>query len=135
RMKGHGAKQVACGAPVPVGEFRRQEGPRGEVQRSLFPSHHGMMPRRREVVLGSTGSIGTNSLDVIERLAERLEVIGLSAHANLDLVLRQANRHQPRYLTITDPASYHKIDAASLPAETQVLHGEDGIARMVSDPD
>lgn len=93
------------------------------------------MPRRRVVVLGSTGSIGTNSLDVIEQLADRLEVIGLSAHANLELVLRQAHRHRPRFLTITDPASYHKIDAKTLPPETQLLRGEDGIAQMVSDPD
>ncbi|MGO4597947.1 1-deoxy-D-xylulose-5-phosphate reductoisomerase [Terrabacter sp. 2RAF25] len=46
--------------------------------------------RRRIVLLGSTGSIGTQAIDLVERNPERFEVVGLSAGANLELVARQA---------------------------------------------
>jgi 1-deoxy-D-xylulose-5-phosphate reductoisomerase len=91
--------------------------------------------RRRVVVLGSTGSIGTNCLDVIGRLGDRLEVLGLSAHANRELLLEQAVRHRPRWVTVTDPDSVREFDAGRLPDGTCLLSGADGIATMVTDPD
>jgi 1-deoxy-D-xylulose-5-phosphate reductoisomerase len=86
-------------------------------------------------VLGSTGSIGRNCLDVIECLGDRLEVLGLSAHANRDLLLEQAIRHQPRWVTITDPDAEQEFDSSRLPGQTRLLFGADGIATMVTDPD
>jgi 1-deoxy-D-xylulose-5-phosphate reductoisomerase len=86
-------------------------------------------------VLGSTGSIGTNCLEVIERLGDRLEVLGLSAHANRDLLLEQAVRHRPRWVTVTDPAVVREFDSSRLPAQTRLLFGTDGIVTMVTDPD
>ena len=65
------------------------------VSRSDFPSEM-RLPRRRVVVLGSTGSIGTNCLDVIASLSERLELLGLSGHANRELLLEQAIQHRFR---------------------------------------
>jgi 1-deoxy-D-xylulose-5-phosphate reductoisomerase len=91
--------------------------------------------RRRVVVLGSTGSIGTNCLDVIEHLGDRLELLGLSAHANRELLLQQAVRHRPRWVTVTDPESMRDLDTSRLPRQTRLLFGGDGIATMVSDPD
>jgi 1-deoxy-D-xylulose-5-phosphate reductoisomerase len=87
------------------------------------------------VVLGSTGSIGTSCLDVIERLGSRFEVLGLSAHANRDLLLQQAARHRPRWVTVTDPASVAELDRSRLPESTRLLCGPDGITTMVTDPD
>ena len=46
--------------------------------------------RRRIVLLGSTGSIGTQAIDLVERNPDRFEVVGLSAGSNLELVARQA---------------------------------------------
>lgn len=91
--------------------------------------------RRRVVVLGSTGSIGTNCLDVIEHLGDRLEILGLSAHANRDLLLEQAVRHRPRWVTLTDHNGARAFDASRLPPGTRLLFGADGIAAMVTDPD
>ena len=45
---------------------------------------------RRIVLLGSTGSIGTQAIDLVQRNRDRFEVVGLSAGANLDLVAEQA---------------------------------------------
>jgi 1-deoxy-D-xylulose-5-phosphate reductoisomerase len=91
--------------------------------------------RRRVVVLGSTGSIGTNCLDVIDHLEDRLEAFGLSAHTNWELLHRQVTRHQPRYVTVTDEATAHRFREMSLPRCTRLLQGADGVAQMVRDPE
>ncbi len=90
--------------------------------------------RRRVVVLGSTGSIGTSCLDVIDRLGDRLEVLGLSAHASWEPLFEQAARYVPRWVTVTDPEISRQLDPGRLPGKTRLLSGEDGIATMVSDP-
>lgn len=85
----------------------------------------------RLVVLGSTGSIGTSTLDVARHLPERLRVVGLSAHSRLDLLLEQAHEFRPRFVCITDPDV--ALDPARLPPGSQLLRGGDGLARMVRD--
>ncbi|HVS35745.1 MAG TPA: 1-deoxy-D-xylulose-5-phosphate reductoisomerase [Gemmataceae bacterium] len=99
---------------------------------------------RRVVVLGSTGSIGTNCLDVAEFLPDRLQVVGLSAHANVELLLRQAEKHRPRWIAVTDPDAARRIEATrlgglgglgGLPPDCRLLYGEEGVARMAADPD
>ncbi|MGE3804612.1 MAG: 1-deoxy-D-xylulose-5-phosphate reductoisomerase [Gemmataceae bacterium] len=92
-----------------------------------------MSNTRRIVVLGSTGSIGTNCLDVVTALAPRLEVLGLSAHGNWEQLFEQAEQHRPRWVTVTDGEA--TPDPARLPAGTQLFQGEQGIVEMVSDPD
>jgi 1-deoxy-D-xylulose-5-phosphate reductoisomerase len=91
--------------------------------------------RRRVVVLGSTGSIGTNCLDVVSHFEDRLEIVGLSAHSRCQELFEQACRWRPRWITLTDPAAARKADQQSLPAGCRLLVGEDGIATMVTDPE
>jgi 1-deoxy-D-xylulose-5-phosphate reductoisomerase len=86
-------------------------------------------------VLGSTGSIGTNCLDVIGRLGNRLQVSGLSAHDKWDLLVAQAKEHQPRSVTITSPETFEAADRTLLPNGTRLLHGEKGIVEMATAPD
>ena len=90
-------------------------------------------PQRRVVVLGSTGSIGTNCLDVIASLDSRLKAVGLSAHGSWDALAAQAQAHKPRWVTLTDTDSFDRADQTSLPRGTELLRGTDGIVRMVSD--
>ncbi|HEY7156665.1 MAG TPA: 1-deoxy-D-xylulose-5-phosphate reductoisomerase [Gemmataceae bacterium] len=90
---------------------------------------------RRLVVLGSTGSIGTNCLDVVDHLGERFQVLGLSAHSNGDALLEQARRHRPRWVALTDDDAARQLDPSQLPADCRLLHGSDGIAEMVSHAD
>jgi 1-deoxy-D-xylulose-5-phosphate reductoisomerase len=93
------------------------------------------MPRR-VVVLGSTGSIGTSCLDVIAHLSDRLQPLGLSAHARWDLLLEQALRWKPRWITLTDHCGRAgTVGDRRLDGVTQLLFGDEGIATMVSDPD
>ena len=55
------------------------------------------MNKQRITVLGSTGSIGTNTLDVIARHPDRFEVFALSAARQVDLMLRQCAQFRPRF--------------------------------------
>ncbi len=90
---------------------------------------------RRVVVLGATGSIGVNTLEVIAALAPDYEVLGLSAHSNWQRACQQATQFQPRFLTLTDPASLAALDRRQLPTDCELLVGEEGLARMIHDPD
>ena len=51
-------------------------------------------------ILGSTGSIGTQVLDIVSRLPERLRVVGLAAHRNVELLAEQVRRYQPSLVSI-----------------------------------
>jgi 1-deoxy-D-xylulose-5-phosphate reductoisomerase len=91
-------------------------------------------PPRRVAVLGSTGSIGVNCLDVIRALSDRLQAIGLSANASWQSLLEQAREFKPRWVAVTD-SDAAKALAAELPKQTELLIGQDGIACMVSQPE
>jgi 1-deoxy-D-xylulose-5-phosphate reductoisomerase len=90
---------------------------------------------RHVVVLGSTGSIGTNCLDVISHLSGRLRATGLSAHSRWPQLVQQAHQHCPRWISITDPVAAREAAAAELPDSTQLLVGAEGVATMVTDPE
>ncbi len=91
--------------------------------------------RRRVVVLGSTGSIGLNCLDVLAHQGDRLQLLGLSAHSHWETLVEQAVRWRPRWITVTDPDSSCPRSPEQLAGVCQVLYGAEGIATMVSDPD
>ncbi len=84
-------------------------------------------------VLGSTGSIGRNALEVIANSGGDLRASVLSAHNNVDLLREQAVRFRPRWIVLTDPASACRIDRTDLPEGVELLIGVEGIARAVGD--
>lgn len=90
--------------------------------------------RRNVVVLGSTGSIGTNCLDVIDHLSDRLAAYGLSAHTSWGQLLEQAHHYRPRWVVVTDEEAYREVDDAAIPAGAELLFGADGVMKMVTDP-
>ena len=61
-------------------------------------------------LLGSTGSIGTQSLDVCRM--HGYEVFGLSANSSVDKLLAQIAEFHPKYVAVTDPAAFDKLSAA-----------------------
>jgi 1-deoxy-D-xylulose-5-phosphate reductoisomerase len=85
------------------------------------------------VILGSTGSIGRSTLDVIGHLGTRARAVGLSAHRNLARLVEQAWEYRPRWVIATDEAVGRDVDWGALPPETQVLLGDEGVAEAVSD--
>ena len=91
----------------------------------------------RVTVLGATGSIGTNTLDVIARHPERFEVHALTASRQVDALLAQCQRFQPRFAIMAQPEAAReladKLKAAGL--ATQVLTGPTAMDEVCSDPD
>ena len=96
-----------------------------------------MMKKQRITVLGSTGSIGTSTLDVVSRHPDRFEVFALSAATQVDLMLAQCAQFKPRYAVMASANHGHalaeKIKANGLP--TQVLQAQEAIETIASHPD
>jgi 1-deoxy-D-xylulose-5-phosphate reductoisomerase len=82
-------------------------------------------------VLGSTGSIGQNALEVIANSGGELVATVLSAHNNVRLLQDQAKQFKPRWIVATDPEKAKCIDRADLPSGVELLVGEEGIAEAV----
>jgi len=61
-----------------------------------------MTRKRQVVILGATGSIGTGSLDVVRRNSQRLQVVGLGAGSNLELLMAQVQEFSPAFVAIRD---------------------------------
>jgi 1-deoxy-D-xylulose-5-phosphate reductoisomerase len=91
--------------------------------------------RRRLVLLGATGSIGSNALQVVEALPERFEVLGLSAHTGWEKLFEQARRHRPRWVALTDANAARAADRSLLPPDCRLLTGADAVVRMAAEPD
>lgn len=94
------------------------------------------MPDTRTIsVLGSTGSIGTQVLDVAGRLGDRIRVKSLAAGANTALLAEQARQWKPEALVVADAAGVDALRAMpDLPA-LEILTGEQGMCQVASDPD
>ena len=87
---------------------------------------------KKITLLGSTGSIGTQSLDVVR--AQGYEVFGLSANRSTDLLLKQIEEFRPRYVCVTDPAAYEKIEAALAGTANapKLLKGKEGLTQLAA---
>ncbi len=90
---------------------------------------------RGVAVLGSTGSIGLNGLEVIRASEGRLKVVALSAHSRLDDLIEQAQELLPRYVVATDEQAAAEQSWRGLPSETELLVGQEGLARAVAHPE
>ena len=85
------------------------------------------------VLLGSTGSIGTSTVKVVEDLPDQIRLIGLAAGGNADLLLQQTRQHQPAFISINDPAKAKDLQN-TLGASTQVLCGNEGLLKLATLP-
>src|SRR4051794_32337515 len=86
---------------------------------------------KRLLILGATGSIGTQALDVVARAGDAFELVGLSAHGGWERLLEQAQRHGVRRLALTDPHAAAR--AAEQWTDGEVLSGPEGLARLVAE--
>lgn len=83
-------------------------------------------------VLGSTGSIGRSTLEVIAASEGALRATVLAAHSSVELLERQARQFEPRWLVAADEAAAEAHDWSDLPPGTEVLCGPEGIERAVT---
>ena len=83
-------------------------------------------------ILGSTGSIGTQTLDVVRQHPEEFSVYALSAHRSIDLLIQQALEFNPAVVCIADESLYQPLREALSDLPIQVMAGEKAIAEMVT---
>jgi 1-deoxy-D-xylulose-5-phosphate reductoisomerase len=92
---------------------------------------------RKITILGSTGSIGDSTLDVIARHPDRFEAFALTANNNVEKMLAQCQRFQPRFAVLLNPESAaqlaHAVRENGL--ETEVLSGIESLERVASLPE
>lgn len=86
-------------------------------------------------VLGSTGSIGRSTLEVIAGSEGRLRAVALSAHSSFDLLVEQARAHRPRWVIAADAEAALRHDWSGLPPETELLTGPDALVETAAHAD
>jgi 1-deoxy-D-xylulose-5-phosphate reductoisomerase len=90
---------------------------------------------QRIAVLGSTGSIGTNCLEVIGALPDRLDVRGVAARSSWQLLGQQSERFRPRYAALSDASLKEVVPRSAFSSRTELLFGPEGIERVAADPE
>ncbi|MCK4547049.1 MAG: 1-deoxy-D-xylulose-5-phosphate reductoisomerase [Candidatus Eisenbacteria sp.] len=93
------------------------------------------MKRKKLVILGSTGSIGRNVLDVARAHADRFEVIGLSAHERGKLLAEQVREFHPRIVCLTSDEGVAGFRGACGDAKVEIREGEESLSRLAGDPE
>jgi 1-deoxy-D-xylulose-5-phosphate reductoisomerase len=87
--------------------------------------------KRGVAILGSTGSIGTQALEVIEAHPEKFSVEVLTAQKNADLLIQQALQFNPNAVVIVDESQYTKVKDALFDAGIKVYAGEESLCQIV----
>ena len=88
--------------------------------------------KKRIAILGSTGSIGRNTLDVIRHLPEKFKVIGLTANENISLLKKQVDDWHPRIIAVNDERKCREIRASINTRRTRVCSGVEGIVEVAA---
>ena len=91
-----------------------------------------MSHKQTVAILGSTGSIGTQTLDVIDRHSELFEVYALTAYSNIDLLVEQAKRYRPEVVAIADERHYKTLREALDGLPVKVFAGADSICQIAA---
>ena len=90
------------------------------------------MPKRRIAVLGSTGSIGTQGLEVVQSHIDKFEIVGLSAGKNVELLAQQVNQFHPKKVSVVDEDSATRLKNLIDSSKTQIVAGKDSSAEIAS---
>jgi len=88
---------------------------------------------KKVVLLGSTGSIGTSTIKVVDDLPDKIRIVGLAAGNNLELLLEQTRRHKPEAISINDPQKA-KEARDTLGTSAEVFCGAEGLLKLATLP-
>src|SRR3989442_878577 len=87
---------------------------------------------KRIVILGSTGSIGTNTLDIISKFPEKFQAVGLTASNNVDKLEEQVRTFSPAVVAMADPAAAERLRTRCKGLKTTILNGTDGLMQAAT---
>ncbi|MFW5658618.1 MAG: 1-deoxy-D-xylulose-5-phosphate reductoisomerase [Bacteroidota bacterium] len=85
-------------------------------------------------ILGSTGSIGTQTLEVVDQLPGRFSVDILTAHRNVDVLIAQVKKYRPRIAVIADEGLYTELKDGLSDTGTQAMAGREALKEVVAYP-
>lgn len=91
-------------------------------------------PPRRVAILGSTGSVGCSTIDLLERHPGAYAVEALTAHRNVELLAEQTRRLRARFAVVADPARYRDLRDALSGSGAEVAAGPEAVAEAASRP-
>lgn len=83
--------------------------------------------KRRIALLGSTGSMGTQSLEVIAQYPELLQLEVIAAHSSADLLIQQARQYKPNMVVVVQEKAYEKVKEALVDEDIKVFGGEQSL--------
>ena len=86
-------------------------------------------------LLGSTGSIGVNTLDVVERNPESFQILAMSAGSNVDLFAEQIRKFKPRVVALFDTQKISTLKEQVVDLDVEILSGEEGIFEVTTIPE
>lgn len=86
---------------------------------------------KKIAILGATGSIGTQALEVIEEHSDKFQVEVLTANGNADLLIQQAIKFKPNVVVIADKTQYKKVEEALWQHDIKTYAGEEALAQVV----
>ncbi|MGH2623175.1 MAG: 1-deoxy-D-xylulose-5-phosphate reductoisomerase, partial [Sphingobacterium sp.] len=89
------------------------------------------MNKKNIAILGSTGSVGTQALEVIECFPDHFSVSVLSIGKNADLLIQQVQKFHPKIVVVGDEAAYQKVKTALKDVKTEVWFGQESLSRAV----
>ena len=89
------------------------------------------MEKKKVAILGSTGSIGTQALEVMEEHADQFEVEVLTSNNNADLLIEQALKFKPNTVVIANEEHYQKVEAVLWEQDIKVFAGAEALAQVV----
>ncbi|BFU96308.1 MAG: 1-deoxy-D-xylulose 5-phosphate reductoisomerase [Nitrospira sp.] len=84
------------------------------------------------VILGSTGSIGTNTLDIVSRFPDQFRVAGLTAGNNDDMLDDQIRRYKPRVVALANEAAAARLRRRCADVSVEILSGQDGLTQVAA---
>jgi len=90
--------------------------------------------KRDVVILGSTGSIGRSTLEVVAKHRERFNIRALAAHSNIELLARQVREFQPEAVGIVDGTKAAQLSERLQGLEVEVLAGEEALVTLAAQP-
>ena len=93
------------------------------------------MSKRKLAILGSTGSIGTQTLEVVEQYPDHFSITVLSAGRNADLLIQQALKFKPAAVVVCEKAAFGKVTDTLQGKGIEVLFGEDALVETVQRDD
>ena len=86
--------------------------------------------KKNIVILGSTGSIGVNAIDVIKQYPEKFNVIAISTNQSIDLIIQQAKELKPNYVCVKNKEDLNKISNELSDPNLEIIFGEDSLAKL-----